>query len=82
MTDKIVTKIFLEEYYDLSFSMFENCCGARWCCIRKKKLNEFKRNGFRSFNLNVKKWKLLEDLNTFRISPIYQNTESYCNIIL
>ena len=81
MTDKIVTKIFLEEYYGLSFSMFENCCGARWCCIRKKNLNEFKRNGFRSFNLNVKKWKLLEDLNTFRIFPIYQNTESYCNFL-
>ena len=32
--------------------------------LEKKKLNEFKRNGFRSFNLNVKKWKLLEDLNT------------------
>ena len=49
--------------------------------LEKKILNEFKRNGFRSFNLNVKKWKLLEDLNTFRILPIYQNTESYCNIL-
>ena len=49
--------------------------------LEKKKLNEFKRNGFRSFNLNVKKWKLLENLNTFRILPIYQNTESYCNIL-
>ena len=42
--------------------------------LEKKILNEFKRNGFRSFNLNVKKWKLLEDLNTFRIFPIYENT--------
>ena len=42
--------------------------------LEKKKLNEFKKNGFRSFNLNVKKWKLLEDLNTFRIFPIYENT--------
>ena len=50
--------------------------------LEKKILNEFKRNGFRSFNLNVKKWKLLEDLNTFRIFPIYQNTESYCCNIL
>ena len=50
--------------------------------LEKKKLNEFKKNGFRSFNLNVKKWKLLEDLNTFRIFPIYQNTESYCCNIL
>ena len=50
--------------------------------LEKKNLNEFKRNGFRSFNLNVKKWKLLEDLNTFRIFPIYQNTESYCCNIL
>ena len=49
--------------------------------VLEKKLNEFKGNGFRLFNLNVKKWKLLEDLNTFRISPIYQNTESYCNIL-
>ena len=49
--------------------------------LEKKILNEFKRNGFRSFNLNVKKWKLLEDLNTFRVSPVYQNTESYCNIL-
>ena len=49
--------------------------------LEKKILNEFKRNGFRSFNLNVKKWKLLEDLNTFRIFPIYQNTESYCNFL-
>ena len=47
--------------------------------LEKKKLNEFKRNGFRSFNLNVKKWKLLKDLKTFRI---LQNTESDCNIIL
>ena len=50
--------------------------------LEKQNLNEFKRNGFRSFNLNVKKWKLLEDLNTFRIFPIYQNTESYCCNIL
>ena len=49
--------------------------------LEKKNLNEFKKNGFRSFNLNVKKWKLLEDLNTFRVSPVYQNTESYCNIL-
>ena len=42
--------------------------------LEKKNLNEFKKNGFRSFNLNVKKWKLLEDLNTFRIFPIYENT--------
>ena len=49
--------------------------------LEKQNLNEFKRNGFRSFNLNVKKWKLLEDLNTFRISPIYQNTESSCDIL-
>ena len=81
MIDKRVTRRFLKEYYDLSFSMFGNCCGAYWCCIRKKNLNEFKGNGFILFNLNVKKWKLLEDLNTFRISTIYQNTESYCNIL-
>ena len=49
--------------------------------LKKKILNELQRNGFRSFNLKVKKWKLLEDLNTFRISPIYQNTESSCDIL-
>ena len=46
MIDKIVTRRFLEEYYDSSFSMFENCCRACWCCIRKKKLNEFKEKWF------------------------------------
>ena len=61
--------------------MFENCCGAVGVVLKKKNLNEFQRNGFRSFNLKVKKWKLLEDLNTFRISPIYQNTESSCDIL-
>ena len=27
MIEKIVTRTVLDEYYDLSFSMFEDCCG-------------------------------------------------------
>ena len=46
MLDRIVTRKFLEEYYNLSFSTFEDCCGDCCCCFRKKNLNEFKRNGF------------------------------------
>ena len=55
------------------------CVGA--VLEKKKILNAFKKNGFKSFNLNVRRWKLLEDLNTFRISPIYRNTESYCTVL-
>ena len=55
------------------------CVGA--VLEKKNFLNAFKKNGFKSFNLNVRRSKLLEDLNTFRISPIYQNTESYCTVL-
>ena len=48
--------------------------------LEKKNLNEFKKNGFKSFNLSIENWKLLEDLKIFKISPIYQNTKS-CNLL-
>ena len=64
--------------------MFKDCCGECWCCLRKKNLNELKRNDFHSFNLSVMTWNLKEDLNTLIISPIYQNTsfsQRFCNLV-
>ena len=84
MLERIVSRNFLEEYYNASFSLFKDCCGECWCCLRKTKLNELKRNGFHSFNLSVMTWNLKEDLNTLIISPINQNTsfsQIFCNLV-
>ena len=43
----IVGRKYLEEYYNSSFRMFENCCGVCWCCIKKTSiLNEFEKKRF------------------------------------
>ena len=64
----IVGRKYLEEYFNSSFMQFENCCGVCWCCLKRKSiLHEFEKKGFNTFNLMVKGWKLVNDLNTFEI---------------
>ena len=80
---KIVDKKYLEEYYSVSFKMFENCCGVCWCCIRKKPiLDEFLKKGFNSFNSDVKSWKLIENLNKFEIFPLDPQESTVLTCIL
>ena len=67
----IVGRNYLEEYYNSSFRMFENCCGVCWCYIKKNQFwNEFEKKGFHSFNSSVKGWKLMDNLNKFEIFPL------------
>ena len=67
----IVGRKYLGEYYRSSFKQFGNCCGVCCCCFKKKSiLNEFEKNGFNSFNSNVKGWKLMDNLNKFEIFPV------------
>ena len=50
---------------------FENCCGVRWCCFKRKAiLDEFEKKGFKAFNSSVKGWKLINNLNIFEIFPL------------
>lgn len=47
----VVSRKYLEEYFNSSFMQFENCCGVCWCCLRKKQiLDEIGKKRFNSFN--------------------------------
>ena len=59
----IVSRKYLEEYFNSSFMQFENCCGVCWCCFKRKSvLDEFEKKGFKTFNSSVKGWKLINNL--------------------
>ena len=59
----IVSRKYLEEYFNSSFMQFENCCGVCWCCFKRKSiLDEFEKKGFKTFNSLVKGWKLINNL--------------------
>ena len=59
----IVSRKYLEEYFNSSFMQFENCCGVCWCCFKRKSiLDEFEKKGFKTFTSSVKGWKLINNL--------------------
>lgn len=65
---KIVGRNFLVRFFKKSFDLFKDCCGLCWCCVRRNSiLNEFENKGFKTFNSEVKCWKLVDELNRFEI---------------
>lgn len=82
MQNRIVNRQFLENYFNLinEYWINEYCCGkCRYCSEKEIFLYEFKRTGFNTFNLSVNNWKLIEDFNTSKILPIYENR--FCNLL-
>ena len=69
---KIVTRKYLKEYFEKSFSSFEFCCGECWCCKRRNLiLQEFENKSFNTLNSGVIFWKINENLNIFKIYPFF-----------
>ena len=67
----IVSRKYLEEYFNSSFMQFENCCGVCWCCFKRKSiLDEFEKKGFKTFNSSVKGWKLINNLINLKFSSL------------
>ena len=70
---KIVGRSYLKNDYLSSFIQFENCCAISWCCKRLEQiLDEFEKKGFNTFNLHVECWKVYQDVNFFKIDPIFE----------
>ena len=68
-TYKIVTRQYLKQCFEKSFSSFQFCCGECWCCKRRQLiLKEFENKSFN--NSNAIFWKLNENLNSFKIYPL------------
>ena len=76
MQNRIFNRHILENYFNLinEYWIDKHCCvQCRYCSKREIILYEFKRTGFNMFNLSVNNWKLIEDFNTSKILPIYEN---------
>ena len=65
-TYKIVTRQYLKQYFEKTFSSFQFCCAECWCCKRRQLiLQEFENKSFN--NSNAIFWNLNENLNNFKI---------------
>ena len=72
---RVVGRSYLKNSYLSSFIQFESCCGVCWCCKWLEKiLDEYEKKGFNTFNLDVKCWKIYENVNNFEIEAIVENT--------
>ena len=72
---RVAGRSYLKNSYLSSFIQFERWCGVCWCCKwLEKVLDEYKKKAFNTFNLDIKCWKIYENINNFEIEQIVENT--------